>query len=86
MNCLVILALCFVAALAGIPDGYAYGRYAFYGRYAGKCLLRAVHKVRHARESGLSFFLNLRLLFLAVLESGAPLSSSLEEALYKCSV
>jgi len=26
------------------------------------------------------------LLFLAVLESGAPLSSSLEEALYKCSV
>jgi len=34
----------------------------------------------------LRFFLNLRLLFLAVLESGAPLSSSLEEALYKCSV
>ena len=33
-----------------------------------------------------AFFLNLRLLFLAVLESGAPLSSSLEEALYKCSV
>src|SRR6218665_1212504 len=32
----------------------------------------------------LHFFLNLRLLFLAVLESGAPLSSSLEEALYKC--
>src|SRR6218665_3654828 len=29
----------------------------------------------------LRFFLNLRLLFLAVLESGAPLSSSLEEAL-----
>jgi len=26
------------------------------------------------------------LLFLAVLESGAPLSSSLEEAIYKCSV
>ena len=25
-------------------------------------------------------------LFLAVLESGAPLSSSLEEALYKCSI
>src|SRR6218665_1859733 len=34
----------------------------------------------------LRFFLNLRLLFLAVLESGAPLSSSLEEALYKCRV
>src|SRR6218665_1944226 len=34
----------------------------------------------------LRFFLNLRLLFLAVLESGAPLSSSFEEALYKCSV
>src|SRR6218665_2831034 len=34
----------------------------------------------------LLFFLNLRLRFLAVLESGAPLSSSLEEALYKCSV
>ena len=34
----------------------------------------------------LRFFLNLRLLFLAVLESGAPLSSSLEEAPYKCSV
>src|SRR6218665_611913 len=34
----------------------------------------------------LRFFLKLRLLFLAVLESGAPLSSSLEEALYKCSV
>jgi len=34
----------------------------------------------------LRFFLNLRLLFLAVLESGAPLSSPLEEALYKCSV
>src|SRR6218665_3914596 len=33
-----------------------------------------------------AFFLKLRLLFLAVLESGAPLSSSLEEALYKCSV
>jgi len=33
-----------------------------------------------------AFFLNLRLLFLAVLESGAPLSSPLEEALYKCSV
>src|SRR6218665_3968888 len=33
----------------------------------------------------LRFFFNLRLLFLAVLESGAPLSSSLE-ALYKCSV
>src|SRR6218665_2957745 len=32
------------------------------------------------------FFLNLRLLFLAVLESEAPLGSSLEEALYKCSV
>ena len=32
------------------------------------------------------FFLNLRLLFLSVLESGAPLSSSLEEALYKFSV
>ena|SRR6218665_1382217 len=28
-----------------------------------------------------AFFLNLRLLFFAVLESGAPLSSSLEEAL-----
>lgn len=36
MNCLVILALCFAAALAGIPDGYSHGRYAFYGRYAGK--------------------------------------------------
>src|SRR6218665_1760369 len=34
----------------------------------------------------LRFFRNLRLLFLAALESGAPLSSSLEEALYKCSV
>jgi len=34
----------------------------------------------------LRFLLNLRLLFLAMLESGAPLSSSLEEALYKCSV
>src|SRR6218665_2247799 len=34
----------------------------------------------------LPFFLNLRLLFLAVLESGAPSSSSLEEALYNCSV
>ena len=33
-----------------------------------------------------AFFLTLRLLFLAVLESGAPLSSSLEEALYKCSI
>src|SRR6218665_1482326 len=33
-----------------------------------------------------AFFLNLRLLFLAVLASGAPLSSSLEEVLYKCSV
>ena len=33
-----------------------------------------------------AFFLSLRLLFLAVLESGAPLSSSLEEALYKCSI
>src|SRR6218665_412213 len=33
-----------------------------------------------------AFFLNLRPLFLAVLESGAPLISSLEEALYKCSV
>src|SRR6218665_993765 len=33
-----------------------------------------------------AFFLTLRLLFLAMLESGAPLSSSLEEALYKCSV
>jgi len=33
-----------------------------------------------------AFFLNLRLLFLAMLESGAPLSSPLEEALYKCSV
>src|SRR6218665_915781 len=31
-------------------------------------------------------FLTLRLLFLAVLESGAPLSSSLEEALYKSSI
>ena len=30
--------------------------------------------------------LRYRLLFLAVLESGAPLSSSLEEELYKCSV
>src|SRR6218665_4027774 len=34
----------------------------------------------------LRFFPNLRLLFLAVLESGAPLSSPLEEALYKCLV
>src|SRR6218665_2388284 len=34
----------------------------------------------------LRFFLNLRVLFLAVLESGSPLSSILEEALYKCSV
>jgi len=34
----------------------------------------------------LRFFLNLRQLFLAVLESGAPLSSSIEEALYKCTV
>src|SRR6218665_1749706 len=34
----------------------------------------------------LRFFLNLTLLFLAMLESGAPLSSSLEEALYKCSI
>src|SRR6218665_1591724 len=33
-----------------------------------------------------AFFLNSRLLFLAVLESGVPLSSSLEEALYKCSI
>src|SRR6218665_3286749 len=32
------------------------------------------------------FFLNLRLLFLAVLESEAPLGSSLEQALYKWSV
>jgi len=31
-------------------------------------------------------FFTLRLLFLAVLESGAPLRSSLEEALYKCSI
>lgn len=34
----------------------------------------------------LRFFLTLRLLFLAVLESGVPLSSFLEEALYKCSI
>jgi len=32
------------------------------------------------------FFLTLRLLVLAMLESGAPLNSSLEEALYKCSI
>ena len=30
--------------------------------------------------------LRSNMLFLAALESGAPLSSSLEEALYKCSV
>ena len=34
----------------------------------------------------LRFSLTLRLFFLAVLEFGAPLSSSLEEALYKCSI
>src|SRR6218665_540244 len=33
-----------------------------------------------------AFFPTLRLLILAVLESGAPLSSSLEDALYKCSL
>jgi len=32
------------------------------------------------------FFTTLRLLLLAVLESAAPLSSSLEDALYKCSI
>ena len=37
-------------------------------------------------ETLLAFFLNLRPLFLAVLESWALLSSSLEETLYKCSV
>ena len=31
-------------------------------------------------------FPTLRLLFLAVLESGVPLSCSIEEALYKCSI
>jgi len=36
MNCLLVLALCVAAATAGIPDGYAHGRYAFYGRYGGK--------------------------------------------------
>jgi hypothetical protein len=36
MKCLVVFAMCAVAALASIPDGYAHGRYAFYGRYAGK--------------------------------------------------
>lgn len=35
MNCLVVVALCFVSAMASVPDGYANGRYAFYGRYAG---------------------------------------------------
>src|SRR6218665_963513 len=35
MNCLVVSALCFVSVMASIPDGYANGRYAFYGRYAG---------------------------------------------------
>lgn len=39
MNSLIVVALCFASALAGIPDGYAHGRYAFYGRYGGKCLL-----------------------------------------------
>ena len=33
-----------------------------------------------------AFFLTFRLLFLAVLESGAPLSRFFEEALYKCSI
>ena len=33
-----------------------------------------------------SYIHTFTLLVLAVLESGAPLSSSLEEALYKCSV
>src|SRR6218665_656082 len=33
-----------------------------------------------------AFFSKLKTALLAVLESGAPLSSSLEEALYKCSV
>lgn len=37
MKCLVVLALFIVAAMAGIPDGYAHGRYAFYGRYGSKC-------------------------------------------------
>ena len=34
----------------------------------------------------LCFSLTLKLLYLAVLELGAPLSSFLEEALYKCSI
>ena len=37
-------------------------------------------------SSNLGKLTYFHIIFLAVLESGAPLSSSLEEALYKCSV
>jgi len=43
-----------------------------------------LEKFRHRRFEVIH--IQVILLFLAVLESGAPLSSSLEEALYKYSV
>ena len=45
--------------------------------YVGLCMYVCMHACMGA-------FLTLRLLFLAVLESGAPLNSFIEEALYKC--
>ena len=55
MKCLIVFVLCFVAAMASIPDGYANGRYAFYGRYNGKCVdlgeLEGAEEVIQAEEA-----------------------------------
>lgn len=33
---LLVFAVCLGAAMAGVPDGYASGRYAFHGHYGGE--------------------------------------------------